>query len=60
MGCHEKFCIIRRPDGQKHYYGVVIRKLLYKIIFFARPLGGGRGAAPLLVYASVVYIHSYA
>jgi len=25
----EKFCIIRMPDGQKHYYGVVIRKLLY-------------------------------
>jgi len=29
MGCHEKFCYIRTPDGQKHYYGVVIRKLLY-------------------------------
>jgi len=25
----EKFCIIRRPDVQKHYYGVVIPKLLY-------------------------------
>jgi len=21
------------PDGQKHYYGVVIRKLLYKAVF---------------------------
>ena len=31
MGCHEKFCYIRTPDGQKHYYGVVIRKLLYKV-----------------------------
>ena len=29
MGCHEKFCYIRTCDGQKHYYGVVIRKLLY-------------------------------
>ena len=36
MGCHEKFCIIRRPDGQKHYYGVVIRKLLYNGITLLR------------------------
>ena len=35
MGCHEKFCIIRRPDGQKHYYGVVIRKLLYTTMNFS-------------------------
>jgi len=30
MGCHEKFCYIRTCDGRKYYYGVVIRKLLYK------------------------------
>jgi len=30
MGCHEKFCYIRTCDVQKHYYGVVLLKLLYK------------------------------
>ena len=29
MGCHEKFYYIRTRDVRKHYYGVVIRKLLY-------------------------------
>jgi len=29
MGCHEKFCYIRTRDVQKHYYGVVLHKLLY-------------------------------
>jgi len=28
----EKFCIIRTPDVRKYYYGVVIRKLLYRVI----------------------------
>jgi len=32
MGCHEKFYYIRTRDVQKHYYGVVIRKLLYRLI----------------------------
>jgi len=31
MGCHEKFCYIRKCDVQKHYYGVVLHKLLYKV-----------------------------
>jgi len=30
MGCQEKFCFIRTCDGQKHYSGVVLHKLLYK------------------------------
>jgi len=29
MGRHEKFCYIRTRGGQKHYYGVVLHKLLY-------------------------------
>jgi len=29
--CHEKFCYIRTRDVQKHYYGVVLLKLLYTL-----------------------------
>jgi len=29
MGCQEKFCYIRTCGVQKHYYGVVLHKLLY-------------------------------
>jgi len=32
MGCHEKFYYIRTCDVQKHYYGVVLHKLLYKVL----------------------------
>jgi len=30
MGCLEKFYCIRTCDVQKHYYGVVLHKLLYR------------------------------
>jgi len=36
MGCHEKFCYIRTCDVQKHYYGVVLHKLLYKQKYWLR------------------------
>jgi len=34
MGCHEKFYYIRTRDVRKHYYGVVIRKLLYSHTYY--------------------------
>jgi len=50
MGCHEKFCYIRRPDGQKHYYGVVIRKLLYNGL--CQYHTGCMHAQPNVIYAT--------
>ena len=46
-------------DLRADHVKVEIKSLYFnKKLFFCPAIGGG--AAPLLVYASVVYIHSYA
>jgi len=51
MGFHQKFCYIRMCDGQKHYYGVVLHKLLNTSVFSLRKKKGTN--SKILLFAFV-------